>query len=496
MGARFANPITIQGLESDDGRLFHEFVFRTLPLTMRWVEKDKGWGHQDAQDVGVLQSIREATDEERAEVERELQAPLPANAVVWWGEGEYLDIPAAQTAEQIAKGGAAFISVDPGGKLQYRYEIVDPDGNVVDPSDVDRASTDIYYGTDDADQLKEWLSSLRERMAFDLYEVGAMTQLGIACWHPCRVALREGAAAEPAPAAGGPSTDGAEDVTDVATQRARRLRARITASAGTKWPAAAFAQRAYTGPTHLTVNDDRSFGGHVAYWDGCHRGFSGCVKPSYETRFEDFHTSAPIELDDGTWLQMGALVDVGGHGDSIEAFTLAMEDPTCQLGPCRAYADEFGIQVQGMLHVDVTQGEIDRALLGRPSGDWRPPVNGTLHGIAMVNTEGYVGPLIEEEDGEITRMVAAMPGPSDGRPVDHDMLFFDVPPSVVKRAVASARPAPEADGGCGCGGTCGGCGHGPAADQTPLTPADLAELAALDQADHTRKSLARARRGQ
>jgi hypothetical protein len=266
MGKRFSNPITVQGVESDDGRLFAEFLFRDLPLTLRWTRRDEG-AHHGAEDVGVLSAVREATDDEKAAVAERVGTPLPDDAVLWWGDGEYADLPAAQEAEALADLGAQFISVDPGGKLEYHWEILDPAGAVVSPAEVDIAYEKVYFGTDDADEAKVWLESLRERTVFDLYEVGAMTQVGIPCFPQCRVALVGEAAEVPAlvPAA----RDNGTDRTDAATTRARVLLRRLAAGPATR-PAAWYAQQDLDGYTKFTISDKGQISGHLGAWNACH----------------------------------------------------------------------------------------------------------------------------------------------------------------------------------------------------------------------------------
>lgn len=449
MGKRWANPITVQGVESDDGRLFNLFEFRDLPLAFRWDKEDDG-GHRGAMAVGVMDKV--SFDDKTG---------------FWMGEGEYADTPEADQASALADMGAAFLSADPGGKLEYHVDILDADGNIVDPVEIEKAFDAMWDGSpEEAAKADEWLQTLRERTTFDLYEVGGVTQVDIPCWPQCRIALVAPAAPEPAQARkfmGG-------DRTDAATQRARVLLRRI-ASGPARMPAAWFAKEELTGWKKWTIDDDGRMSGHLATWNACHRGFTqSCVRPAYQTDFKDFHTGE-VALDDDTRLRIGVITHHEGHLETADDYRRLFEDPMAQLGPVRLYADEFGIQACGGVWPDVDPVEVARALGAYTSGDWQ--LHGRewrLHAVAVVNDPGYAH--YEEEDGELVRMVASVPAPGSLKNLTADRTFFDVPASVATQACATCGPqaAAEADPAqaeahehvdgedCGCGGTCGACG--------------------------------------
>ena len=475
MGRRWRNPITVQGRESDDGRLFVEFIFRDLPLAFRWDQEDDG-GHRGALSVGIMDNAWMEDDG------------------TWWGEGEYADIPAAAEAEALAAMGAQFLSADPGGVLEYHWEVVDPEGNVVDPADIEIAYDKIYYGHEDKEQLKEWLSTLRERSVFDKYEVGAVTQVDIPCWPECRIALvGDPAPAEPAPsqAAGTPANFDPRDRTNPATRRAQALLRRIAAGPATR-RAAFYQQGEFSEYTKLTITDEGQIMGHVCAWNACHRTFrQACVRPTYQQSFDEFH-QGEVALDNGERMRVGVITAVEGHHElDLAAYTRLLEDPLAQLGSVRLYADEWGIQACGEVHPDTDPELVARCLAGAPSGDWRAEYAGApmlLYGLAYVNTPGYAH--YEGAPGHETRMVASIPPPPLGDDLEVERVFFDVPSSVLAGCATCPAPAaPEqdaddhhdhADGDCGCGGTCGGCGT--QAGKPKASAAQLLELATLDKA--------------
>lgn len=478
MGSRFRNPITVQGVESDDGRIFNLFEFRELPLAVRWVPADT-WGHDGAQSVGVLEKVWQEGE-------------------LWWGEGEYLDdegdngIEVARTAAKLASKGAQFFSADPGGKIEYHWVILDANGEEVDPKDVSRAYDDIYWGDDDDGKLKEWLSSLRELIVFDFYEVGAISQLDIPCWPQCRIAIVE-AEGDQAAAGGRVPLRAVDRSTDEA-KRARVLLRRLAAGPATK-PTAWYEKQNLDRYTPMSISPEGQITGHIAGWNACHRGFQQkCVKPQYQTTFDDFHTGW-THLDNGEKLRTGVVTHIEGHMRTAEDYDRLASDPMAQLGTARLYADKWGIQVSGSVHPDVSPEQCARSEAGAPSGDWRGPKGGErLHGIAMVNTPGYTA-MYEAGGGQV-RLVAAIPPPAPGN-MDLTVgdAFWQAPSEVITQACAceatrtrpeatTDQPTPDGDqaaheGDCGCGGTEGEC-HCHDADQARLSPAELVDLANLD----------------
>lgn len=467
MGKRFSNPVIVQGIESADGRIIHEVGFRELPLSVRWVRQDVG-AHQGAEAVGVFDGTN--FDGEHLHI----------------GMGEYLDTPTAQDAAALVDGGAQFFSADPGGRIEYHFTVLDPDGKEVTPKEIDEAYYKMYYGTDDESKdAKAWLQSLRERQEFDFYEVGGITQVDIPAFPECRIAwVAEGTDA----GAGGAGAEQAgRDLTSAEMARSRKLLRRV-AAVPTVRPAAAFAKRTFTSYTPWSVDDKGQIFGHVAGWNSCHRGFQNrCERPQYQTAFDEFHIGW-TPLDDGTRIRTGVITHVDGHLTSFEEYRRHAEDPLAQLGPVRLYADEWGIQACGVVHADIPQAQLDRAVAGQPSGDWIG-VEGqrTLRGIAIVNTPGHLAYGEEYDDGT-GRLVAAIPPPSGlGEQVPVSGAFWSAPPEVITAACACQAPAAEPEAtstasdehhDCGCGGEAGAC----TCDAPKLTAKDLLDMAQLDAA--------------
>jgi hypothetical protein len=488
MGLRFESPITLQGVESGDHRLFHQFDFRQFPLAYRWAPQDFG-AHQGAMSVGIFHGVREGTDADKA------RFGYDGPGTLWIGDLEYLDdVPEAAQAQLRAEKGVGFFSVDPGGPLDYRYVIIDSDGNEVGYDEIDQAQMLIWMDKDEDGKAREWLQSLRERIEFDLYTVGGVTQVDIACFHECRANL-DGAQAVGADTGERQAASGQErDNTPEDTQRARQLLRRIAAGPATR-PAKWYAKASYDRYTPWSITDEGEFTGHLAGWNACHRGFANtCERPDYQTEFDEFHTGW-VALDDGTRLRVGVVTHVEGHLNTAAEYDRVASDPLCQLGSVRLYADKYGIQIRGGVHPDVTPETIARALASAPSGDWRGPQGARrLYGIALVNTPGYTAYV--QEDGADFRMVAAIPSPAPNGQLDVTQAFFEAPTSVLTAACACRGTEGEAEtaaesahaehehehgsgGDCGCGGTCGGCGT---AQQAGLSPDELLTVATLDKA--------------
>lgn len=167
-------PMTVQGLESDDHRLFEAFDWRDLPLTLRIQTEDFG-AHQGASPVGSVVSLEY------------IDGPSDGVTLVW-GRGYFSEDEAGKQAamwvdEKVLRG----ISVDPGA-IEYLEELIDPATGEVVPTEALYEVWDQIEAAqvldDDEEQarLMEWLESLYYRVRFPRYEIAAATLLATPCF--------------------------------------------------------------------------------------------------------------------------------------------------------------------------------------------------------------------------------------------------------------------------------------------------------------------------
>lgn len=176
------------------------------------------------------------------------------------------------------------------------------------------------------------------------------------------------APAEPVDGEEAPAEHGAADLYP--------LTSAMTAAAGGALPeVGAFALPTLTGPTAITWDwaTGRVFG-HIATWATCHVGYEGvCVTPPKEEDTYAWFNRHPVETSDGGTIAAGRITVGGRHAALALSASAAMAtyDDKVTAAHVRAYADEFGIVVAGVIEPGL--GGAERAALDRRkvSGDWR-----------------------------------------------------------------------------------------------------------------------------
>lgn len=189
-------------------------------------------------------------------------------------------------------------------------------------------------------------------------------------------------------------------------------------------------------PTALTVQDGLVYG-HLALWGSCHVGMGDrCVTPpATATDYAHFHTST-FTTAEGP-IAVGRLTVGCGHAGPRAKAPAAAEhyDNT---GTCwafvRAYEDEHGIAVAGVVNPHADEATVDAGAAAPLSGDWRN-IGGNLELVAAlsVNTPGFPVPRsFSNEAGANMSLVAAGAVPAGE---ELDTAFLD---DIVDRAVGKA----------------------------------------------------------
>lgn len=162
---------------------------------------------------------------------------------------------------------------------------------------------------------------------------------------------------------------------------------------------AAFDGVTLTGPTPITYDFETGLVfGHIATWQTCHAGYSDvCITaPRARDEYRSFNRF-PVETADGV-VWAGRITAGGRHaGLSLAAdATTRQYDSKTTVAWVRAYEDEFGIAVAGVLTAEVGEGE--KAILSRRkvSGDWRE----TAAGLSLLEVLALSpGPRAHSEPG-------------------------------------------------------------------------------------------------
>ena len=189
-------------------------------------------------------------------------------------------------------------------------------------------------------------------------------------------------------------------------------------------------------PTALTVQDGLVYG-HLALWGSCHVGMGDrCVTPpATATDYAHFHTST-FTTAEGP-IAVGRLTVGCGHAGP-RAKAAAAAEHYDNTGTCwafvRAYEDEHGIAVAGVVNPHADEATVDAGAAAPLSGDWRN-IGGNLELVAAlsVNTPGFPVPRsFSNEAGANMSLVAAGAVPAGE---ELDTAFLD---DVVDRAVDKA----------------------------------------------------------
>lgn len=325
----------VTGVPTSDGRMLAadiDLLMRDTPLPLQFCEESEG-GHFGSVTVGVIEAIRLVDGEVRA-------------------DGYMLNNDNALKAIDLVSHGVCNPSVDLGN-----CEIIPTDGDGV------LVTEDTY--TEDLEVL--WTTVKAELLAATLVAIPAFGET--------RIALNE--QREP---------------------RAKALVASVVAQFTPRtYDPAMFADPQLSGPTHLTISEDGHIVGHVACWSERHRsvGLGDIRPPRSPSGYENFHSSPPVRLSDGTSLPVGRLTVGIGHAPTTGISNVAAQAHYDNTESCfalvRAGEDEHGIWVSGVPAPWATPEKVEMGLSSPMSGDWRPYGRGLdLVAVLAVNTPGFL----------------------------------------------------------------------------------------------------------
>lgn len=349
-----------------------ELVDTALPLAMKW-QKTADPGHDGAYTVAVIESIE-----------------VREGGV--WGRGVTLD-----TAEAVEAAAEAEKLVSrPSIELVARSSVLtDAAGNPVSP--------------ETAEQM--WMDGAVILSRIDIAEIVAATLVSVPEFRDAHMVL-------------GDEVDNSQGLALVAAAQARTVEPDT-------YPAEFFDNPLLDEPTPIHVTGDGRVVGHLACWKTMHTAYPDMQVTPYRSYsgYAEFHQTT-AHLDNGEILRVGRLTVGGGHGPAGKGMRAAIEhydDVTTCWAYVRAYEDEIGICVSGVIEANADEKMVKLALGTPHSGHWER-VGGHPELIIghAVNSPGFPIPAqrIRDRDGDLA-LVASF-APRETRPPLPASLLEDI----------------------------------------------------------------------
>lgn len=382
MGTRFRTMLAPIGMSTGDGRRFADGAIdlADVPMPFEWARSREG-GHDGAVVVGAVQeakimSVKDAVAGEW--VSADAAKGLDSGMVAVWAKGEMFDGVSREDMPRLAEDVAEAMHLTGQGTLGPSVDLDTFEGVPVlagtDEEVTWQRLEEIYEETGEEPKVELLITSGRVRAA-TLVSLPAFAETS----RPLELITAE---------------ETSEDVGQAAA---------LVASVGVmaRPSVDAFALPSLDKPTPITWDFEagRVFG-HIATWKTCHVGYSDvCVtapRDDEATGYASFNRH-PVETDNGTvW---AGRITVGGRHPGLSltaAATMKQYDGKTVAAHVRAYSDEHGIVVAGVIAPDLDMSA--RSVLARRkvSGDWRD----TPAGLSLVEVLALSpGPYRHSEPG-------------------------------------------------------------------------------------------------
>lgn len=392
------------GLKTGDGRylaVVEKLRTRDLPLVFEW-QKVLGMGHDGAVIAGRIDRVW--VDE--------------ANMIRGVGTWDLGSDDGQEAARLLADGFARWVSIDPDDITAEMGWFDKASGERVDAPSLEEiwAAEDAFW-----EGLPDPLAHLEQISVWTDYRLVGATFVAQPAFQEAQIeAVWEQADLDALIT--GALVASAAPVVITPDSAVVGFTPALVASGGAPFrpPASKFHQREYEGPTGLTVEEDGTVHGHLAQWDLCHTGFPGECKtaPHSKTQYAYFHVGSVL-TEEGSVVPVGRVTLGGGHaalGQRLRAAQEHYDNAGAAVAMVRAYEDEFGIAVTGVLVPGTTEEQVTRLRLCPLSGDWR-------------------------EVGGHLELVAALAVNQPGFPIVRGMAASGCPQSLVAAGVLRTRPA-------------------------------------------------------
>lgn len=382
MGTRFRTMLAPINASTGDGRRFAEggISLADLPFPFEWARSREG-GHDGAVVVGAVQeaAVLSVADAIAGDwISADAAKGMNPEATGVWARGELFDAVDREQMPRLAQDLAEAMHLMSAGTLGPSVDLDSFEGVPVLP------------GSDEAVSYEELEAHFEEtgkepsvELLITKGRVRAATLVSIPAFaETCR----------PLELIAETLDEEIDNVGQVAA---------LVASVGVDLlpGAGAFALPSLSGPTPITYDYETSrVFGHIATWKTCHVGYEGvCITPPREDESFSWFNRFPVETTDGT-VWAGRITAGGRHAGLSLTANSAMShyDDMTTVAHVRAYADEHGIAVAGVLSGELDEGT--RAVLSRRkvSGDWRE----TPGGLTLVEVLALSpGPRAHSEPG-------------------------------------------------------------------------------------------------
>lgn len=366
MGTKFRTMLAPIGLSTGDGRRFAAdgIELAEVPFSFEWVRSREG-GHDGAVGVGVVQeaavlSVKDALAQEY--VSPENAKGLDTKMMAVWAKGELHDGIDREQMPRLAEDVAEAMHLMGAGTLGPSVDLDSFEGVPVlagTDEPVNWEMIEAHYEEHGEEPKIELLVTQGRVRAATLVSIPAFAETS----RPMELI--------------------AQEVTEETVAEDTKRAAALIASAGpAERPSiGAFSLPSLDGPTPITWDWEtgRVFG-HVATWSTCHVGYTDvCVTaPRDESGAYAAFNRFPVETEDGGTVWAGRITVGGRHAalDLDAARTMAAYDGKAVAAHVRAYTDEHGIVVAGV--IELPEDSPQRAAIDRRkvSGDWRETADG------------------------------------------------------------------------------------------------------------------------
>lgn len=429
MGTRFRTMLAPIGLSTGDGRRFAAggITLTEVPFPFEWARVREG-GHNGAVGVGVVQEATVLTVKDAIAgewISAEAAKGMDPKMTGVWAKGEMHDGVSREEMPRLAEDVAEAMHLMGAGTLGPSVDLDSFEGvPVLAGTDevVDWEMIEAYYDEHGEEPKIELLVTEGRVRAATLVSIPAFAETS----RPLELIPAE----EPADAEAAASTHAAE----------LELAQAMTASAATRPSVAAFSLPELAGPTPITFDWERGVVfGHIATWKTCHVGYAEvCVTaPKDESGGYASFNRFPVETEDGDTVWAGRITVGGRHAglDLDASKTMAAYDGKAVAAHVRAYEDEHGIVVAGVIELaadDPHRASLDRR---KVSGDWRE----TAAGLSLVEVlalspgprahaePGFPIPGTFSVNGRQTALTAALgPNPDSGTSFRSSRPLVDV----------------------------------------------------------------------
>lgn len=380
MGTKFRTMLAPIGASTGDGRRFAKGAIETaaVPFPFEWVRERQG-GHDGAVTVGVVQETKLTTVGKAVEggwLSEEAAKGLAPDLEGVFARGELLDHADRELMPELAEDVATVLTLIDAGTLGPSVDLDSFDGvPVMEGTDtpVTYEEMEAYWEEHGEEPKLELLITSGRVRAATLVSIPAFQETS----RPLELITEEAAEGEAA----------AVLLASVAGQSAA--------------PSLASFARTLDGPTPITWDQESGLVfGHIATWRTCHVGYEGvCITPPRDDEADQYawFNRFPVETDEGT-VWAGRITVGGVHaGLSLNASqAMAAHDSKTVAAYVRAYSDEHGIAVAGVIEPGLdarTWAALERR---KVSGDWRETPGGlTLIEVLALSP----GPRAQSEPG-------------------------------------------------------------------------------------------------